>query len=323
MKVKCECGREFEAPPGAQSVKCPGCGRKVQVPASDDWLLSMDVENLSLEKGPPAPAAAEGQAAQPVPKAPQAPGAAPAQPRPAAEGAPKPRPVPSGPSAVAPGGRGALGIGTRGDALMKLREVAPPPEHLLGLLKRLKDDPKACLPYFETGISAKPFIVELAVALAGLALLGAITQVLLMTQGVAVGRALGYWLFAIVEMGASGVLFSLLSVLFKKDAKPLGICEGVAVTRIGSLLAMVPVAVILGLGLVLTHGSEGTLPTILNWILGKQHILMLYILIAVAAQMFLVLGLLKLGCLPTVVLNIVMTFAAWTLADNVRKVFGA
>jgi hypothetical protein len=319
MKVKCECGRKFEVPPGAQSAKCPGCGRKVQVPASDDWLLAMDVDSISLETEQPAPTPTEGQAGRPAPTAPQGPGPVPVQPRQAAEGTPKPRPAGAGPRVPPQGGRGALGVGSRADAMMKPREAGPPPERLLGLMKRLKEDPKACLPYFEAGIKGKPFIVELAGAFVGLALLGAIAQTLLMTRGLVVKLAVGYWLFAIVEMAASGVLFSLLSVLFKRDAKPLGICEAVAATRMGSFLAMVPVAVIMGLAVVLTHGSEGTLTTVLNWILLRLPYL--YILMALAGQMFLVLGLLKLGCWPTVVLNIVMTFASWTLADNVRKFF--
>ncbi|MCK4373991.1 MAG: hypothetical protein KAX19_01640, partial [Candidatus Brocadiae bacterium] len=202
----------------------------------------------------------------------------------------------------------------------KPAEPVRPPRGLLDLALIIKDEPKDALPHFEQGIRGRRFMVETGVALLGLSLLGAIVQTWsCLPVHFAVGNMLVVWLRLLCELATAAVMLSLLCVLFKRDARPLGMSEGVAVVRIGALLAMAPVALIVGLAVGLTFRGDGGSPGAVIW--AARHLWHAYLLVVFCGQTFLAIGLLKLGCWPSVGLSLVVTFAAASMTQTLLGAF--
>jgi hypothetical protein len=285
--------------------------------------------------------------------------------------------------------QGALRVGTRAAGPEKPAVLGPPPTGVAGLVRILKEDAKGAIPYLQEGIRGKSFIVQLAAVLVVLALLAATARTWSdAPRGFSAVQAAKRLVILLVEMAASGVLFSLVAVLLKREAKPLGMCEALAVVRGGALVILTGASVVLGLLLLLTAQPEaapaarapqtapaarapqaapgarapqagpgapragprpsvgaavpaqgarpqpaarapqagpaprsrqaetqGAILPLLLW--ARGWFWAVYFVPVVVGQMFFVMNLLKLGCWPTVIGNIVATYAAYALAQRV------
>ncbi len=293
MRAKCQCGEEFNVPDGGRA-KCPKCGKEAQAQA-DDWLGALDADELSLDKED-----------EPEPVAPTPPTTAPTAAAPAAPPAGVPAPTPRVPGAAAPvPPQGA------GDAA---------PTGLWGLLALAKDEPKAAVPHLAAGIRNTGFMIQTGVALLVLALLGAgATAWVLQPTNFEVGKMLGLLAWLLTESVCAAIVFSLFCILLKREAKPLGAVQGIAVVRIVALAFTAPVLIAVGIALAVTLGAEGGIPEIVmalaRWVPG------FYRLTVFAVQAALAVGLLKMGCWPPVLMNFVVCYGAATLADKVAAIF--
>jgi len=298
MKVRCECGHEFEVREDVVQTKCPRCGREFPVTPAEDWVQSIATDDLTLEKEPPSSPAREA-APKPAAKAPA-------------------MPVSVGREQAA-AGRGPAAIRKRPSEPVTAAELPPAPVGLIALAKMVKNQPKACLPHFEAGISSRRFVVETGVVLLALALIGAFAQAWLEApRQIPVGKALVNWLGVVCEAASGAALFSLLSVLLKRGGKPLGMCEAVAVSRVGSLLLMAPIAIIMAIitAVVLAGGhSPGVLPRV------ASYLPKLYLVAVFCAQMVVPAALLRLGCWPSVIVNVVAVFCTYSLSQKLTGAF--
>jgi hypothetical protein len=289
MKLRCECGRQFEAPDGVRQAACPDCGRQVSA-GEGDWLGALDVEDLELdvkEKPALAPAAtAEPPPADTPKEAPQTAPRAPVE-------------IPVRVERSAPGGP----------------EVAPP-RRLLDLLRQVRDEPFALMSSLRSGVRSERFLAELGVCTAALALVWSITGAAL-AGGPGVGEVVVKLVRFLVELGAAAVMLALLTVLLKRDSAdrphPLGVVEGVVLTRLLGLALVVPLGIALAVAVSLTGGVQHA-PGVLRFL--AQHVTRLYTLIVFAAQTSFVMGLLKVGCLPGVILSAVVSYSAAALAGG-------
>ncbi|MCK4283692.1 MAG: hypothetical protein KAX44_05195 [Candidatus Brocadiae bacterium] len=297
MRVTCECGHEFDVEPGAENATCPRCGREVKVEAAEGWLDTVQLEDMSLQE----------DAGQPQPDRPGVPeGTTPEAPAeleleqrgPSAQvPEPTPRPLDREPVEEKPPA-----------------EAAPPPGGPIGLLRIIAKEPKEALPYFETGIKDRRFIAQTAGLLLGLMIVTAVVQAFAAApRAFAIGSALGNWFSMFCELLTAAVMLNLICVALKREPKPLGVSQGLAVVRIGSLIVMVPVCFIVAVIALLTSGGEGS-PGAVVWL--ARHLLMFYGMVVCLGQMFLVVGLLKLGCLPSLILSFVVTYAGFSMAEK-------
>ncbi|MHC4592722.1 MAG: TFIIB-type zinc ribbon-containing protein [Planctomycetota bacterium] len=331
MNAKCECGHEFEVPDGTQAAKCPRCGREVEVAAGEDWLAELDMDSLSLEEGPPA----MDEEQQPAPQAPPPQGVAfeedGAQPEPAAlelgdlelelEAA-GPQAAEAAGAAQAPP-RAAAPRATRRErevrAKAKAKGPSPPPKTLGALWAVLKDEPNKAVPHLTEGIKEKRFLVQAAVTLGVLSLLGAAAYGWMTTMtSAAVGVAMNRWIWLLLELAAACVMFSLLGYALKREARPLGICQGLALGRIGGLILAAPIAVICLVILVICrfmHPPPEAMFRAARWAAARVWII--YLVGAAGAQVAVASSLLKFGCALGIVLGIVLTYATATFADTI------
>ncbi|MHC5035606.1 MAG: hypothetical protein ACYTFZ_11285, partial [Planctomycetota bacterium] len=257
MNAKCECGHEFEVPDGTQAAKCPRRGREIEVTAGEDWLSQLDMDSLALEGGPPAAEEEQEPAPQEPPPQRVAFEEGAAQPEPAAlelgdleldleSGGPQAARAPG--AAPAPPRRTAPRTARRERqvrAKAKAKEPPPPPKTVGAFWTLLKDDPNKAVPHLTEGIKDKQFVVQAAVTLGVLSLLGAASYgwMTKMTSA-AVGVAIGGWIWMLLELAAACVMFNLVGRAFKREARPLGISEALALGRIGSLILAAPIALI-------------------------------------------------------------------------------
>jgi hypothetical protein len=280
MDLKCECGRAFRAPDDARQAQCPACGRLVKA-GGPDWLGALDAEDLELDVKEEAP-----------PEPPEPPPVVPAQ------EAPPPPPPPEGPAPV-PG---------------EPEEVEP--RGLLGFFAMVRDEPFVSMGFLRRGLRGSRFLAELAVATGALALVWAFTAAKLAGEP-AVGRIAGNLVRFLVELGAASVMLALLALLLKRDPAerphPIGVAEGVVLTRLLGLAVAVLVGIALALAVSLTGGPEHA-PQFVQWL--ARHVQTLYTVIAFAAQTSYVMGLLNLGCLPGLAVSIVVSYGAATLAGG-------
>lgn len=307
MKIKCQCGRELEVEPGVTRAKCPDCGREVEVKPAEDWVSSVDVDDISLEEPAGPPEEHEVRTEQPVApeRAPaegpeeleleevEAPAAAPAPAEQMPESAPRP-------------------AGEKAAETEAAEEALPPPQGLISVAKTIINEPKAALPYFETGIKDRQLIIQMAVVFAVLAFVCAIPQ--FFPAGLrkfGIGGGLASWFSIVCELASAGIMLSLLCVAFKKDLKPLGIAQGLALVRIGSLLVMAPICLIVALLLILTSAGEGP-PGGMIWV--ARHLQAGYMAVVFLGQASFIISMLKLGCLPGLALSLVLTYAGYSMA---------
>lgn len=300
MKLKCQCGCQFDVPDGTDVAQCPECGKPARAAGSDDWLESLDVGELALEGGeaeePAAPAAAKPDAARPAGEGTldlQAPAA---PPRPATRPAPRPgsRKPPTTP------------------------EPLKPPEGLLELLRLFKNEPKDIAPFLEDGISSRRFSIEMGIALLGMGLIGGVlTGWLRYPRDIALGQMLGLWIRLLIEAAAGGALLALLAILLKCEAGPLGVAQGAAFVRILALIVVAPLALLLAIGTLATLGADQP-PRVLGY--AAEHLSTLYLAVVALGQSFLVTGILKLGCGPSLAIGVVTVYAAATLADTIMGI---
>ncbi|MHC4591346.1 MAG: TFIIB-type zinc ribbon-containing protein [Planctomycetota bacterium] len=333
MIAKCECGHEFEVPDGTQAAKCPRCGREVEVAASDDWLSQLDMDSLSLEEGP----SAMDEEQQPAPEAPPPQGVAfeesGAEPEPAALelGDLELELEIAGPQAAEAAGaaqappRGAAPRVTRRErevrakAKAKAKEPPPPPKTLAALWAALKDDPNRAVSHLTEGIKDKQFLTQAGVALGALSLLGAAAYGWMTTMtSAAVGVAINRWIWLLLELAAACVMFNLLGYALKREARPFGICQGLALGRIGGLILAAPIALICLVILVTCRFMQPPPEAMFRaarWAAARVWIV--YLMGAAGAQMAVASSLLKFGCGLGIVLGIVLTYATATFADTI------
>jgi hypothetical protein len=191
---------------------------------------------------------------------------------------------------------------------------------LFGLAKIVMNDPKASIPFFKEGIPSRRLIIEMAVAFVALSLLTAFAQARLGSPGALPilgreGMVVG-WLTLLLKLAFAVVMFSLIAVLMKQEAKPLGVGEGVGVVWIGSLLAMVPIFLIMVAVVLLTKG-RGPLAGVVGWT--APWLPRMYSLAAIGGQTFLMMGLLKLGCWLSALLSVFVVYAGYSMMDMITK----
>ncbi len=309
QKIKCECGRFLEVEEGVESVKCPACGRDVKVEAAEDWLSSVSIEEMSLEGGD---VAAEPKEAE-TPEAPKA---------------EEPTPPPTGdiqletPARAVPSARPTPGRQpTQPDAGPAVAErPAEAAERQIGLIdlaRMASKEPRDTLPYFEAGIKDHTLIATMAGLFVGLALVAGAAQTFAAgPRWFAVGRALGIWFSIICELATAGIMLGLLCVALKKDRSPLGLVEGLTFVRIAALAVMTPLYLIAGVVVLIATSGEGTGTEVL-WL--ARQLPWGYFAVLLFAQTALITGLFRLGCLPSLILSAVVTFAGYSMAARLPE----
>ncbi len=295
QKIKCECGRILEVKEGVDRVKCPACGRDVKVAAAEDWLSSVSMEDMSLEGKE---VAAEPELAAKPERAAAAAAAPTAGPAP---GAPQPQPA-AGPAGAKPPAPAAE------------REVG-----LIDLARMALSEPRDMIPHFERGIEDRTFIATMAGLFVALALVAAVGQTFAAApRGFTVATILVNWFSVVCELATAGIILGLLCVAFRKDRSPLGVAEGLAFVRLGALAVMAPLYFIAGIAVLIASKGEDSGSTMVG--LARQ-LPWGYTAIVLFGQTALIMGLFRLGCLPTLILGIVVTFAGYAMAGTLAGVF--
>ncbi len=286
MRLRCECGREFEAPDGAEQAVCPACGRTVRAGGAD-WLSALDAEDLKLdaeEARAPAPAVEEAPPPGPAPIEAE-------RPAPSLEPPPGPQPMPGEPEEAEPRG-------------------------LFAFLAVVREEPFRVMGLFRRGLRGSRFLAELVISTGALASVWAYTSANLAGEPGIVTVA-GQMVRFIVELGAAGVLVALFGLLLKRDPAerphPLGVAEGVAFTRLLGLAVAVPLGITVAVAVPLLGGPEHA-PHLL--VAFGPHVKTLYSLVVFGAQTCYIMGLLDMGCLPGVMLSVLVSYAADTLAGG-------
>jgi len=309
QKIKCECGRFLEVEEGVESVKCPACGRDVKVEAAEDWLSSVSIEEMSLEGGDVAAEPKEAEAAE-APKAeePTPPPAGEIQLETPGRAVPSAQPTP-GPPPLQPDAGPAVAE--------QPAEAAERQVGFLDLVTMARREPRDMLPYFEAGVKDYTFIATMAGLFVGLALVAGAAQTFAAApRGFAVGRALGAWFSVICEGATAGIMLGLLCVAFKKDHSPLGVVEGLAFVRVAALAVMTPLYLIAGIVVLIATSGEGAGTEVL-WL--ARHLSWVYFAVLLFAQTALITGLFRLGCLPSLILGVVVTFAGYSMAARLPQ----
>ncbi len=289
-------------PDGTQQAKCPACGNMVHA-GGGDWLNALDDVELELDvEEAPTPPAEETPAASPT----QAP--TPSQPQgPAAETPARPT-VPRRPGPT------------------PKREEPPrqEPRGLLGVLVLVRDEPFVLMDFLRRGLHAPRLLAELVVSTAVLALVWAFVAANLGGHP-GVSRATGQFMQFIVELVVACVMLALLTVLLKRDAadrpNPLGVVEAVALTRLLGLAVAVPIGIVVAVLFGPAHasamaaGGQAASGAATHFSgLAQSISLHLYFVVAFFAQTAYVMGLLNLGCLPSLVVSVVVSYGAYSLA---------
>jgi hypothetical protein len=297
MKLTCSCGREFDAPDGVQQAKCPKCGKTVAAAPGQDWLLNMDMDNLALD----------GRQ-----EAKEAPGPTPTPPT--QQAAPQ-----AGPARAPAAGRAAgAASGVAPAKAVGQEPAAVAPTNLVGLIGLVKDRPKEALRFFRAGTVEPGLLIQLGVAVVGMSLVTAgLRAWLISPRAVHVGEALGFWLGMVCETVGSAAVLSLLCVLFKRNAHPVGVSKGVVTARLGALAATLVFALIMAAVSAATMSPQ--LPGSVLWV--NRHVGHLYLLLVFCFQAPLAVGLLELGCAVVMILNFIAVYGAKTLAETLGGKF--
>ncbi len=324
MKRKCECGHEFEVESDAAAAKCPECGRLLDGPAEQDWLDAVELDDLSVEGDSNQETDEAAEAAADL--AEQTPSG---EPRLELQSDEKSETEAEQES----GGRG-LELQTADTESEPRRPVpptqrrpaaapradeatSPPLRHLPDALRVLKGKPEDALPYVRDGVEAQTFIVETAAAFVGLALIAGFALGHLRTsEGLGIAAGFAQWLTILVEYAVSAVVLTLLCILLKREAKPLGVAEGLAVVRIGGLAIVILAAIVLGVPVTVLGGN---VPGAIAW--PARNLTKLYAVVVFAPQAALVMGLLKLGCLPGLAVSAVLSYGGYAMAEKLLGVF--
>jgi hypothetical protein len=310
MKLKCECGQEFEVPDGASGADCPACGRKVSA-GRGDWLSALDVEDLELD--------ATQEAAVPPEAAP-----APSRPAPSATTPSAAAKAPVG--ARAPGaGRPAV-PGPQPAARRKAATAEPQvaePRGLLGLLALVGNEPFALLSLLRRGLRGTRLVAEMGIATLVLALVWSFVSANL-AGNPGIGPAAVRFAQIVVELLYAGVLLALLTYLLKRGKEdcphPLGVAEAILLTRLIALMVAVPVGivvvVVVGSPHIAAAAAQGA--AAVGTAAAPSHMVQdlarwLYFIVAFGAQTGYVMGLLNLGCLPGVVVSAIISYSAGAL----------
>jgi hypothetical protein len=288
VKARCECGRELDVPEGC-SVACPDCGRRV-VAAAGDWLDALDADDMTLDGVAPA-----------------------AEPEEAPEAAPPPEPAAAAQAeeplqAEAP---------TAAAGRARDEDMAP---GLLPFILLARDRPDAAAKHLEAGIRSTAFIVQTAVALVVMWVLGAVAVTYAsFPWRFDVVRALATLVWFLVEFAAAGIIVVLLCRLFQRETGPLGAAEGIAVVRVVSLALMAPIAVALVVAVAALHDPDSSTTVFLQacvpWV-SRLGALVIFV-----CQTALLVRLLKLGCWLSFILSLVVSYGAAALASKVALIF--
>ncbi len=295
MKLKCQCGHEFEVPEGVRQADCPACGRTVQAGGAD-WLSAVDVDDLELD--------VEREEAPPPEEVPPPPEPPPAD---------RPQPEPSVP--LPPGSQPMPG---------EAEETEP--RGLLGFLVLVRDEPLAVVALLKRGIRGSRFLAEMVVSTGALALVWSFVRANLLGKPGIGPAGVNFFRF-FIELGFAGLMLALLAWLLKRDPEerpnPLGVAEAVVLTRLLGLAVAVPigiaVAVVVGPAHVATAVAHGVAAATAA---PPSHLVQdltryLYIVVVFGAQTGYVMGLLRLGCLPSVAISVVISYSADTMALKV------
>ncbi len=295
-------------PDGAGTVQCPRCGKDVAPPAGGDWISSIDMGDLSLEEEQ------EQEPSGPQIPTPTAPAQQPAR---AAE-------APGGPSmpAARQPSRAARAPGARAIIPTESAVEGPPtPESLLQLYRIISERPSDGAPLFEEGIKHKSFVTQTVVTLLILSLVTAVANTYFMFPGqFAVGRMAVNWAGLIVELAVGCAIVSMLAYAFKREARPLGICQGQAVVRVGALIFAAVIGIILAVvAFVIVQRAGGGVPAGLQR--ARNYVWLPYLLLVFCGQTLIVMAVLRLGCLFALILGGMFTYAGYVMAQNVLGAF--
>lgn len=305
MKVTCECGYDFEAPDGVESAECPKCGAHVAL--SDDWIGSVDMEDLSLVDE-------EAEVtAGPAPKTEDT--------TPAGSGEPPARqterpPGPSSRRAPTP----VHGHAVSGESVDD-RRTRTPGEPVKGGLSRLtligKVGPEEAVRSFESPARAVDLIAVGAILGVLLIFTSAAWSYLSEPEQFSGASALQRLLALLVELGAAALILNLLALLLRSRLEtrpaPLGVVEGIALVRVIVLVLLAPILLILGLITLLS----GNPPLIAGALTG--NLLLVYAVLSFFGQAALVVPMLDLGCVPGLIVNGVIVAGSYSLADKVTS----
>lgn len=304
MKLKCECGQEFEAPEGTKGARCPRCRREVKA-AVADWLDSLDTDGLSLEgeevrkaeapTAPPKPTAAgtEGEAADAGTQA---------------------APRAARPSAPLPGARAPQGRRVGEDLRALLETKVKEPEGVVQMALMARDEPVGAMAVFRKGVKKRRFLIELAAPYLVLAVVWALVQPRLAHEPEV--RAISAIVAELVGLLTSSLVLAMLAYLLKRGSgewpSPLGVLEGMALMRVLGLLVATPLGVVFAL---LVPGVSGPATGALTTV--ARYVPWVYTVVVFCAQSAFVMGLLELGCLPGVILSALLAFAGTSMAEKV------
>jgi len=307
QKIKCECGRFLEVEEGVDSVKCPACGRDVKVEAAEDWLSSVSIEEMSLEGDDIAAEPKEAEAAKAKEPTPPPPGDI--QLETPTRAVPSARPTAAPPPAQ-PDARPAVAE--------QPAEAAERQVGFLELVRMAKTEPRDLLTYFDQGIKDPTFIATVAGLFVALALVASVAQSFAYApRDFPAARLMATtWFSTGCELATAGIILGLLCVALKKDHSALGLVEGLAFVRIAALAAMTPLYLIGGIVVMIATRGEGAGMEIL-WL--ARQLPKGYNAIVLFAQTALIMGLFRLGCLPSLILGVVVSFAGYSMAAKLPE----
>jgi hypothetical protein len=166
-------------------------------------------------------------------------------------------------------------------------------------------------PVLSQGVPTARFIAETVLALLALSLVVAAAQVWLVSGGVGPGDVLRSWLGLVVECAAVCVILALPLFVLKKPAKPLGVCETLAVTRVAALALMLPLYAAMAIAVHSLDPAAGSYGAVL-WMVAKLPTL--YFLLALAGSACVTCGVMRLGCGGGAAAALVAVYAADTLS---------
>jgi hypothetical protein len=197
--------------------------------------------------------------------------------------------------------------------------AAVAPKGFVGLIGLVKDRPKEARQFFKSGTVEPGLLIQLGVAVLVLSALTAGADAWVFNpSGFRIGLAATFWLGMLFEMIGSAAILSLLCVLFKRDARPLGVGTGVATARVGAMAVTLVFAIVMVVVTLATRSPQGW-PEPVVWL--NRHVGTFYLAVVFCLQATLAVGLLELGCALCLILNLVAVYGAKTLAETLGGKF--